>query len=66
LRRTALDIRDPGRENGGMSLTPETHMCPYCDLRFQYHNEVKDHIVRDHPDHAASVAGVEIHELPHD
>ena len=49
-----------------MSMSPETHQCPYCDLVFTYHTEVKDHIVRDHPDHASSVIGVEVHELPHD
>ena len=31
-----------------------------------YHEEVKDHIVHDHPDHAAVVESVEMHELPHD
>jgi len=49
-----------------MSTTHETHQCPYCDLMFSYHNEVRDHIVHDHPEHAASVAGTEMHELPHD
>jgi hypothetical protein len=43
-----------------------THTCPYCDLIFTYHEEVKDHIVRDHPSHADVVATVEMHELPHD
>ena len=28
-------------------------------------NEVKEHIMLDHPDHAAVVAGIEPHELPH-
>ena len=32
------------------------HQCPYCELRFRYANEVKDHVVRDHPDHAAGFA----------
>ncbi len=52
--------------NRGMTTTHETHQCPYCDLMFTYHNEVRDHIVHDHPEHAASVAGTEMHELPHD
>jgi hypothetical protein len=39
--------------------------CPYCELRFEYHNEVKDHILHDHPDHAHVVDTVEPHELPH-
>lgn len=39
------------------------HTCPYCELRFLFHNEVKDHILHDHPEHSA-VADIEIHELP--
>lgn len=42
-----------------------THQCPYCDLRFDYHNEILDHVMRDHPDHADVAAGIELHELPH-
>jgi hypothetical protein len=41
------------------------HQCPYCELRFGYHNEVFDHVLRDHPDHGDVVAGIEVHELPH-
>jgi hypothetical protein len=48
-----------------MDTRPETHTCPYCELVFAYHNEVKDHIEHDHPEHAAVVATVEMHELPH-
>ncbi|NND73714.1 MAG: hypothetical protein HKN44_01800 [Ilumatobacter sp.] len=44
----------------------ETRTCPYCDLVFTYHAELIDHVVNDHPDHAAVVAGLEVHELPHD
>ncbi|HSJ90556.1 MAG TPA: hypothetical protein VK917_00725 [Ilumatobacter sp.] len=44
----------------------ETHACPYCELVFSYHEEVKDHILHDHREHAEVVAGVEMHELPHD
>jgi hypothetical protein len=47
------------------SMSIETHTCPFCELVFSYHEEVKDHIVRDHPHHAAEVEGVEMHELPH-
>ncbi len=47
-----------------MSNRDEPHSCPYCDLVFQYHGEVVDHIRNDHPDHAASVAGIEPRELP--
>ena len=49
-----------------MTSSIETHACPYCELVFRYHEEVKDHIVHDHRDHAESVVGVEMHELPHD
>ena len=42
-----------------------THNCPYCELRFEYHEEIKDHIVHDHPEHADVAATIEVHELPH-
>ena len=42
-----------------------THQCPYCELRFDYHNEILDHVARDHPNHAGVVVNVELHELPH-
>ena len=42
-----------------------TRQCPYCELRFSYQNEVKDHILHDHHDHADVVATIELHELPH-
>lgn len=29
-----------------------------------YHNEVKDHILHDHPEHADVVIAIEPHELP--
>jgi hypothetical protein len=45
--------------------TPAPHQCPYCELRFEYANEVKDHVVREHPDHRAEVEYVEMLELPH-
>lgn len=44
-----------------MDEVPRT--CPYCECRFANHNEVKDHILHDHPEHA-HVADVEIHEMP--
>lgn len=43
----------------------ENRQCPYCELRFEYHNEVKEHILLDHVEHAAVVASIEPHELPH-
>jgi hypothetical protein len=52
-------------DHRGMSEST-THACPYCELIFSYHNEVKDHIVHDHPEHAAVVDSIEPHELPHD
>ena len=48
-----------------MKLSIETHTCPFCELVFSYHEEVKDHILHDHPDHAREVAGLEMRELPH-
>ncbi len=47
-------------------MSDEPHACPYCELRFKYHVEIVDHVQRDHPDHAESVAGLEPRELPHD
>jgi hypothetical protein len=48
-----------------MMVSSDTHTCPYCELVFEYHEEVKDHVIHDHPDHAAVVALLEVHELPH-
>jgi hypothetical protein len=48
-----------------MTTSNDTHACPFCELVFSYHEEVKDHIVRDHPRHAAEVVSVEMRELPH-
>jgi hypothetical protein len=45
-------------------MTEQAHTCPYCELRFDYHDEVRDHIRREHRDHS-QVALVEIHEMPH-
>jgi hypothetical protein len=41
------------------------HQCPYCDLRFEYHNEIKDHVLHDHPERSDVVATIEPRELPH-
>jgi hypothetical protein len=41
------------------------HQCPFCELRFVYHNEVKDHVLQDHPDRAEAFVGIDLHELPH-
>jgi hypothetical protein len=48
-----------------MTTSNDTHACPFCELVFSYHEEVKDHIVRDHPRHAGEVASIEMRELPH-
>jgi len=40
------------------------HSCPYCDLRFLYATEVRDHVLHDHKEHAAAFLYVETHELP--
>jgi hypothetical protein len=42
-----------------------TRQCPYCELRFTYHGEVKDHILHDHPEHSDVVVAIEPIELPH-
>ena len=55
----------PGRDNNLMSETGMVRQCPYCELRFTYHNEVKDHICHDHREHAEVVLLIEPHELPH-
>ena len=47
-----------------MEARETIHQCPYCELRFELMNEVKDHIVHDHPAHAAAYVDLEIHELP--
>lgn len=46
-------------------MKDETRQCPYCELRFRLHNEVKDHILTDHPEHAAVAASADVVELPH-
>lgn len=46
-------------------VNEQPHNCPYCELRFEYHEEVKDHILHDHADHADVGATIEVHELPH-
>ena len=48
-----------------MPLNEIIHQCPYCELRFNYMAEVKDHIVTDHKAHADGFEGVQVIELPH-
>ena len=40
------------------------HQCPYCELKFLYANEVRDHVMHDHPAHAGVAESAEAHELP--
>jgi uncharacterized C2H2 Zn-finger protein len=40
------------------------HQCPYCDLRFRYAGEIRDHVLHDHKEHAEAFLFVEPHELP--
>jgi hypothetical protein len=47
-----------------MSNTDIVHHCPFCELRFNYMAEVKDHVITDHPEHASAV-DVQTVELPH-
>jgi hypothetical protein len=60
-----LAVSQPGREDQIVAESNPNHACPYCDLMFLYHSEVKDHILHDHPEHAAVVDSIDPHELPH-
>lgn len=55
----------PWRDKTDMSQEPVTHQCPYCELRFAYHVEIKDHVLNDHPEHASTASSFEPYELPH-
>ena len=46
-----------------LGMDDQPRNCPFCELRFATHNEVKDHILLDHPEHLA-MDDIEIHELP--
>ena len=35
-----------------LGMDDQPRNCPFCELRFATHNEVKDHIMHDHPDRA--------------
>ncbi len=54
-----------GRLADDGAVNEQPHNCPYCELRFEYHEEVKDHILHDHVEHAEVAATLEVHELPH-
>ena len=38
--------------------------CPFCELRFAFVNEVRDHVIKDHRLHAQEFMPVSPHELP--
>jgi hypothetical protein len=43
------------RFHEGMSdISVHVHQCPFCELRFGSVNEVRDHVITDHPAHAAA------------
>lgn len=44
--------------------SPTVHQCPYCELKFLYLTEVKDHVQHDHKEHADVVSRIEAHEMP--
>jgi hypothetical protein len=48
--------------SGTMADEFHVHQCPYCELRFRYATEVKDHVIHDHPDHAKSFARADPNE----
>lgn len=43
-----------------MQLSEIVHQCPYCELRFSYMAEVKEHVIHDHCDHAEGFVGVQV------
>jgi hypothetical protein len=47
-----------------MSDPNHVHQCPYCELRFLFATEVKDHVLTDHPEHAATFAAADPREHP--
>ena len=61
--RTALSGR--ARRSHTPDMDETTRQCPYCELRFEYHGEIKDHIMRDHPERADVVRDIDPYELPH-
>ena len=48
-----------------MQFGDVVHQCPFCELRFAYMAEVKDHVIHDHPARAEGFAGTQTTELPH-
>jgi hypothetical protein len=52
-------------EDECMTDGAHVHQCPYCELKFLFANEVKGHVVADHPSHAVSYVGMTTTELEH-
>jgi len=66
MSQDGTDGPDTGVQPVGRSRRERrTAHCPYCELRFEYHEEVRDHIRNDHPDHVDVAVTGEVHELPH-
>ena len=63
--RTALASGADSWHNETVRENAVIHTCPYCELRFLYMTEVKDHVMLDHPEHTDVVASAEPHEMPH-
>ena len=56
----------PGRTEAGSrrSHGSDPHQCPYCELQFVLHQELQDHVRRDHPDETIVAETAQIVELP--
>jgi hypothetical protein len=50
-----------------MSDELHPHQCAYCELRFRYASEIKEHVINDHPSHRASYSTSDPreHVVPH-
>ena len=44
-------------------LSVHVHQCPFCEVRFLYVNELRDHVFLDQPDRAVSFLQVTPHEF---
>jgi hypothetical protein len=47
-----------------MTQSDTVHQCPFCELRFLLADEVRDHVIHDHPSHAEEFERVHVVELP--
>jgi hypothetical protein len=47
-----------------MQDSNDIHQCPFCELRFLYANEVRDHLRLDHPEHERLADSADRPELP--